>query len=91
MIVDRYAPCTLSENCDTIGVPAKCCDVFLHPLQCCCLILHSVVAWRFVVSSTKKPLNIHRNTVLPITDTNHKTVFFLLSFHRACSLDEITV
>jgi hypothetical protein len=36
------------------------------------LILHSIVAWRFVVSRTQKSLNIRRNTVWPITDTNHK-------------------
>jgi hypothetical protein len=35
MTVDQCPPCTLSEDCDTVGVPSKYCDVFLHPEQSC--------------------------------------------------------
>jgi hypothetical protein len=54
MTVDLGTPCTLSEDCDAVGVPPKCCDVFLHPEQSCRLVLQPIVARRFVVSCTQK-------------------------------------
>jgi hypothetical protein len=52
--VDTCPPCTLSEDCDTVGVPPKHCDVLLHPHQCCPLVLQPVVTWRRIVSCTQK-------------------------------------
>lgn len=47
--------CTLSEQCDVVGVSSELCDVASHPAQHHHLILESCIAWHLCRTQRQKP------------------------------------